>query len=369
MKKIACLILACLLPLALVGCSSTTTPKPETPAEPAALEVSDLSGILADLNAGGATLQRCCRDEESSYPADRAIRAAKYIEALQGFTWESYQIPESWDWENDDGYRCTFDGNGITLTAYQGNVQPLHAVTENGEGWFVLPYIEDEADAAGQGGWMLYSTFEKWWNEAQTAESCRGSGTPLSADELDWFEDYTASEHTYYDEEHQWTVTGATEISCFFTSTYDDPRDMDAERFLQYFPTEKTLSSEDEAEFALVQKKLNWRSGEDDHLFRVEELPVPCHRIPRAYLDEVLMKYAGIKVAEMHTDWLEYFSYIPETDCFYTFTSDFGPGMFVPYYGEKDGTIVTLWSVAQNARRLTLQKSGESWHILSLQSA
>lgn len=366
MKKIACLILACLLPLALVGCSSTTTPKPETPAEPAVLEVSDLSGILANLDAGGATLQRCYRGEESSYPANSAIRAAKYIEALQGFTWESYQLPESWDWENDDGYRCTFEGNGIALTAYQGNVQPLHAVTENGEGWFVLPYIEDDANAAGQGRWMLYNTFGNWWNEARTAESCRGSGTPLSADELDWFESFTAAEHPRYGSPNP---SNAGAINCFFTSMYDDPRDMDAERFLQYFPTEKTLSSEDEAEFALVQKKLNWRSGEDDHLFRVEELPVPCHRIPRAYLDEVLMKYAGIKVAEMHTDWLEYFSYIPETDCFYTFTSDFGPGMFVPYYGEKDGTTVTLWSVAQNARRLTLQKSGEGWHILSLQSA
>ena len=249
-KSIVSLLLAALLLPALAGCGSTTTPEPETPAEPAAPEVSDQSGILADSDAGG---------------------------------------------------------------------------------------------------------------------------TPLSADELDWFEDYTAGVHTYYDEEHNWTVTGATEISCFFTSLYDDPRDMDAESFLQYFPSEKTLSSEDEAEFALVQKKLDWRGGEDGHLFRVEELPVPCHRIPRARLDEVLMKYAGITVDEMHTDWLECFSYVPETDCFYTFTSDFGPGMFVPSYGEKDGDTVTLWSADHSpnnpAVKLTLQRSGEDWHILSHQSA
>ena len=72
---------------------------------------------------------------------------------------------------------------------------------------------------------------------------------------------------------------------------------------------------------------------------------------------------------EMHTDWLTEALYIPETDCFYTFTSDFGPGTFYPRYGEKNGDIVTLWAAPAgydgSTRMLTLQKSGENWHILS----
>ena len=76
----------------------------------------------------------------------------------------------------------------------------------------------------------------------------------------------------------------------------------------------------------------------------------------------------------MHTDWKEEAFYIPETDCFYTFTSDYGPGTFIPCYGERDGDTVTLWEAPdiydENiADALTLQESGDTWHILSHQAA
>ena len=81
------------------------------------------------------------------------------------------------------------------------------------------------------------------------------------------------------------------------------------------------------------------------------------------------MRYAGITVEEMHTNWLEEAFYIPETDCFYTFSSDFGPGTFIPCYGERNGDIVTLWEApgAESgvSDMLVLQKNGENWHILS----
>ena len=182
--------------------------------------------------------------------------------------------------------------------------------------------------------------------------------------------EYTASERSTYDEE--WgNYTSATEISCFFTSQYDDPRDMNAQEFLYYCPGQGNLESGDEDEFRFVQEKLDWRSGDDNHLFTIEEMPVPCHRLPRSYINEILTKYAGITVEDMHTDWLKEAFYIPETDCFYTFTSDFGPGMFLPRYGEKNGDIVTLWESPSAesgiSDMLVLQKNGESWHILSHQ--
>jgi hypothetical protein len=201
-----------------------------------------------------------------------------------------------------------------------------------------------------------------------TTEEPSSDGTPLTQEELDWFTEYTASTKTEYDEENDLYVGSATEISCFFTSQYSDPRDMDAEEFLRYCPEEATLGEEDEEEFALVQEKLDYRGGEDDHLLTVTEMPTPCHRLPRSYINEILTKYAGITVEEMNTDWFTEAFYIPETDCFYTCTSDFGPGFFIPSYGEKSGDTVTLWSDKNGENKsyaLVLQEVGEDWHILS----
>ena len=192
-----------------------------------------------------------------------------------------------------------------------------------------------------------------------------GGGTLLTAEELAFFQEYTRADRTEYDEEWGGYVCYATEISSFFTSYYTNPRDLNATEFLRYCPFEYTLEWEDEEEFRLVQQKLNWRIGEDGHLATLKEMPVPCHRYSRAYINEILMRYAGITIEDMHTDWTEELLYIPETDCFYTFTSDFGPGSFVPYCGVKSGNLVTLWSKGSNAAMLVLQKSGENWHIVS----
>lgn len=186
------------------------------------------------------------------------------------------------------------------------------------------------------------------------------SETSLTAEELAWFQDYTASTQECQDEGGH-TYTAATEISCFFTSQYADPRDMDADAFLAYCPAMETLGAEDEEEFRLVQKKLDWRGG-GGQLLTLAEMPIPCHRLPRAALNELLARYAGVTVEEMRTDWMAEAFYLPETDCFYTFTSDFGPGSFVPDSGERNGDTVTLWS---GECALTLEKSGEDWLILS----
>ncbi len=96
---------------------------------------------------------------------------------------------------------------------------------------------------------------------------------------------------------------------------------------------------------------------------------MPCHRYSRPYVNEILTRYAGLTVEEMHTDWLEELLYVPETDCFYGFASDFGPGTFVPRYGEKSGDTVKLWESMDSADVLTLRQAGEGWHILSHQAA
>ena len=73
---------------------------------------------------------------------------------------------------------------------------------------------------------------------------------------------------------------------------------------------------------------------------------------------------------DVHTDWKENAFYIPQTDSFYTFTSDFGPGFFAPLYGEKNGDLVTLWDGGSTtADVLTLQSVDCNYQILSHKSA
>ena len=338
-----------------------TAPVQETAPAPATLDVSDLDAVFADLDISSATLTEY-GEETGTYSADVAIRAKSYLSELRGYTWEECQVPDGWG--EDERYRCELAAPGVTLTAFQSNVNnscPFHVVTDSGEGWFTLPYIADE-----QVSWMIYNTLTNWYREAQVAALYGGLGTPLTLEELDWFQNYVAP---YYD--RQWGgIAGSSAISCFFTSKYSDPRDMDAGEFLAYCPSQGELGPEDEAEFQLVQTKLDWRSGKDNHLFTVEELPVPCHRLPRTYINGILTQYAGITVEDMHTDWKENAFYIPKTDCFYSFTSDFGPGFFVPSYGEKNGDIVTLWEApyvydSNSADVLTLQSIDGSYRILS----
>ncbi len=374
-KKIIYLLLSAVLLLAAAGCSSTDkTVLSEPASEPIELGVSDLKDILSSLDISDAVLTFYGENEDTR-PANAAIRVENYVKELQDYTWESCQVPA--EWEINDGYRCAFTCESLSLTAYQsgyGNTRPFHVITESGEGWFTLPMIHaGQSGAPEQFSWMLFDTFEKWYQEAKAADLYKSTGTPLTAEELTWFQDYTASVNTCYDEERGGYIVGSTAVSCFFTSKYRDPRDMDATEFLSYCPGSGNLGAEDEKEFQLVQEKLDWRSGEDDHLFSVTEMPVPCHRFPRTYINEILTQYAGVTVEEMHTDWKEAAFYIPETDCFYTFTSDFGPGTFIPCYGERDGDVVTLWE-APNAYDenttdvLTLQKSGDRWLILSHQA-
>ena len=145
---------------------------------------------------------------------------------------------------------------------------------------------------------------------------------------------------------------------------------MDANTFITYCPSLKVLDSDDEDEFRLVQKKINFRAT-DGHLLTLEEMPTPCHRLPRSYINDILMQYAGITIEDMHSDWKSNLCYVPETDCFYTFTSDFGPGAFNPSYGEKSGAIVTLWGASscnEGPAVLTLQKNGNGWLIRSFQA-
>ncbi|NLM84957.1 MAG: hypothetical protein GX189_09710 [Clostridiales bacterium] len=337
-----------------------------TPA-PAKLTVTDLKDFLDALDLSGASLTYRNEREEASCPAGAAIRAERYVEEIKSLAFEAFSLPVRW--KESDAFFVRLEAPGGTLVAPQsadGDNRLVRLTTDKGEGWFILPYEQDEYRFY----WQIYSLFFSWFEEAKAAFLYSGEGTPLTPAELVFFREYTAASWEEYDAKWDMYFIQATEISCFFTSHYSDPRDLDLNAFLAYCPGRRTLeigNEEDEEEWLLVYK-VSLRSGEEIPFKTLGELPVPVHSYRREDINAILMKYAGVTLEDMSTDWTEKALYVPETDCFYTFTSDFGPGTFVPCYGEKNGDIVTLWSSPYygfDASRLTLQKSGEGWRIVS----
>ena len=164
-------------------------------------------------------------------------------------------------------------------------------------------------------------------------------------------------------------VTIATPVSGFFTSWYGDVRELSFPDFLCYFPDDGVLGDTDREEFTALAAlpDFPW-NNESTTVERnlPSDLPVPVHRITRASVDAALERYAGITSADLaDTSGVPY---LEDYDAWYTFTSDFGPGMFVCAGGQVDEAAGTalLWSEPwANGHRaeLTLQKDGENWHI------
>lgn len=380
MKKMFLFVVSVALLLSTVGCSDAEeTPSEVIPdsvveegqtsnesvPEPITLNVTDLISVFDTLDLTEANLTYHS-ETEITYPASAAIRAKGYIEKLNSFVWEEY-VPSA-EWDRKDDYFCVLTTGDITITAFQSGYsgsRPLHLVTDEGEGWFVLPYIQNETNnAAKQVSWMIYDTFFSWYTETQTASLYSGAGTPLTVEEMDYFQEYTNGTWTEYDAEWGGFVGGATEISCFFTSLYDDVRELNFEEFMSYFPGDRDNATyTTDLEFDTLKRVEGWPFT---WVESYDKMPVPIHKYPRSRIDEVLKKYAGITTEELDTAGV---AYLEEYDAFYNYTSDFGPGIFTPHYGEKNGDIVTLWAAPVgydgSTSMLTLQKSGENWHILS----
>lgn len=159
-------------------------------------------------------------------------------------------------------------------------------------------------------------------------------------------------------------------VSGFFTSYYEDVRELDFAEFLCYYPSEYGVGEE---EFAALVELPGFYWGKEyftknDLPLIPQSLPVPTSRIPRSSVDETLKKYAGITTADLkNTDNT---LYLPEYDAYYVFTSDFGPGSFTCEGGRVEEDTALLWSEERQGLRkeLTLQKEGEDWYIHSFLS-
>ena len=136
---------------------------------------------------------------------------------------------------------------------------------------------------------------------------------------------------------------------------------------MRYFPGDADNPAQtSDLEFEALKDVKDWPFTQVESY---DKMPVPIHKYPRSRIDAVLTKYAGITTAELDTSGVDY---LEEYDAFYTYTSDFGPGTFLPRYGEKHDDTIILWEEPAgydgSAGMLTLQKSGENWHILSHQT-
>lgn len=141
----------------------------------------------------------------------------------------------------------------------------------------------------------------------------------LTAEEIVQVRDAFAS--TVYDAERD--EYSATAVAAFFTSYYDDVTELDLAEFLRYFPASGEATEE---EFQLLHQKYGAGFDWAEHP-TLQNMPVPVHRYAITDIDKVLRRYANLPFQELQFKDTVY--HLEETDCYYNFTSDFGPGAFV----------------------------------------
>jgi len=151
--------------------------------------------------------------------------------------------------------------------------------------------------------------------------------------------------------------TEVNPLSCFFTSYYEDVKDINLSNFLRYYPYGEVL--EEISEFDDLKKHKNWPFGEVNSS---SELPVPIHRYKKEIIQNMFSSYAGISLDEMTGVGFDDLIYIESTDSYYNFTSDFGPGVFNCIDGKVEKGVIKLNG---NNSVLTIEKNDEKYVIKS----
>ena len=149
----------------------------------------------------------------------------------------------------------------------------------------------------------------------------------------------------------------ATEISCFFTSEYTDVRDLDFVEFLRYCPVSTILKCTELEEYDDVIAAMGAGAPPAG-----ADLAVPVHRFRKEEISALLKKYAGITVDDLKDT--SKVMYLEKYDCFYNFSSDFGPGTFQCDKGWKEGDTYRFFS-EEYGKELVIEKVGEDYLIRS----
>ena len=149
-------------------------------------------------------------------------------------------------------------------------------------------------------------------------------------------------------------------FSYFFSSYYENVRNLNFEEFIRYFPDSGQAT---EAEFEALKKLDDWPFN---RVARMEDMPVPIHRHTVSSINEVLTRWGGITTSALDTSGV---CYLEEYDAYYTFTSDFNMFYFIAESGEQVGNYVYLRKSVENGNiavlTLRLTPGTDEWQIVS----
>ena len=149
-------------------------------------------------------------------------------------------------------------------------------------------------------------------------------------------------------------------FSYFFSSYYENVRNLNFEEFIRYFPDSGQAT---EAEFEALKKLDDWPFN---RVARMEDMPVPIHRHTVSSINEVLTRWGGITTSDLDTAGV---CYLEEYDAYYTYTSDFNMFYFIAESGEQVGNYVYLRKSVENGNiavlTLRLMPGTDEWQIVS----
>lgn len=134
-------------------------------------------------------------------------------------------------------------------------------------------------------------------------------------------------------------LTQVNPLSCFFTSYYEDVRDINLDDFLRYFPYGEV--PEELPEIDDLETHDNWPFSDSQD---IRDLPVPIHRYEEAVVQNIFTTYAGISLDALNGVGFDEHIYLRSTNAYYNFTSDFGPGVFVCTDGRVKDDVIILKS-------------------------
>ena len=221
-----------------------------------------------------------------------------------------------------EDWRCEIDGVTYKLnwrSLIGTELDELQAYGETNGLEALGDYIQDKLD----GGWNILVVSVEDTVVQPTSRL-------LTDEEIARVNEYFASTTSEVEDGFDSTVA-----SCFFTSYYDRPGDINLAEFLYYFPFSQEADAVTEDEFANLKAQEGWS-------FDFNERPI--HKYSAEVIDTALWKYAGIGLEDLSGVGFEYVIYSEKYDAFYTFTSDFGPGMFPCTGGEVEDDVVRLYA-------------------------
>ena len=269
---------------------------------------------------------------------------------------ETGSVLRAWSWE-ELGLRDVRDvfplGPNGSIYSPQWLQGALYLGINGENAWMLNPETGTVTLISAAEALQQINALHDAWSDRLAAQQNAGEGF-LTEEELDTYRQAFSPEG----------AEGVNPVSAFFTSYYTQPEDLNFAEFLRYFPDDGMVPDDPEhAEFQALTQQPLWPFEEDGLI------PTPIHRYTRQSVDQVLEQYAGIAAADLSGTGMDEVIYLEKYDAWYNFTSDYGPGIFIPAYGLREGSTVTLWELPSGNGTpgdvLTLEETQEGFRILS----